>query len=429
MRIYIETYGCRMNICDSEVILSILQSNGHAYCADIHRADVIILNCCSVREVGHEKTFARLSELKHQGLDNKLIVLAGCFATQLDKSIFDRFPFVDIVIGPDSYRKLPAMLKAQERPNVIVKESSPAEMYADVVPLRVIEDKTTAAITVMKGCNQYCSYCIEPYTRGKESSRDMQSILEESQRIRKKGYKEITLVGHIIDRYAYGFAELLESVAESCPELRIKFLSSHPLTFTEEMAQVIRRNSNIMRVVHLPLQSGSDEVLHRMNRGYNINQFKEKVHLVRETVPGISIVTDIMTGFCGESNEDFEKTLEVIRELQFDDINAFCFSLRHGTKAAKSLHDDVPESVKQTRYREVCLLRDEIKFKKYSNDVGNTFTVFNEGRWYQNPNYFFGRDHNLRTVLFEGNDSIPINETLRIKITSVSAEYLFGAIV
>lgn len=429
MKVYIETYGCRMNICDSEVILSILSSSGHVHVKDIKQADVIILNCCSVREIGHERTFERLSSLAMEGLNERKIVVAGCFATQLDKCVFDTFPFIDIVIGPDSYRKLPLLLKIDNGSNVIVKESFPGEMYSDIVPVRDIEDKTTAAITVMKGCNQYCSYCIEPYTRGKESSRDIQSIIAESLRIQDKGYKELTLVGHIIDRYEYGFATLLDHVAKACPGLRVKFLSSHPSTFSDEIAGVIAKNKNIMRVVHLPLQSGSDEVLARMSRGYKVSDFKNRIRRIREIVPDIKIITDIMTGFCGETESDFQDTLRIIEELRFDDINAFCFSMRKGTSASKRYVDDVPEEIKRKRYEEVISLRDSIRVKKYETEIGHTIKVFNEGSWDKNPSLSYGRDYYLRTITYQDNPGIPINQEVKVKVLSVDANSLFGEIV
>ena len=424
MNIYIETYGCRMNICDSQVILSILEQSGHSYCADICHSDVIILNCCSVREVGHEKTFERLSRIEAMGLANKIIVLAGCYATQLDHSIFGLFPFVDIIIGPDSYRKLPDLLLANKGLHAIVQETLPGEMYADIVPKRYLEDTVTAAITIMKGCNQYCSYCIEPFTRGQEQSRDPESVLQECKRIEAEGYKELTLVGHIIDRYLFGFAELLEQAAIQCPNLRIKYLSSHPLTYTDQILDVVRRHENIMRVVHLPIQSGSDSVLKRMNRGYTIEQYKARYKSIKKVIPDISIVTDIMVGFCGETDEEFKETLNVVQELEFDDINVFSFSMRHGTAAFKKYHDDVPERIKERRRNEVIALRDNIKLKNHRLLIGTDTIVFNEGLWHNDPSYFWGRDHHLRICIFKTDRVIQINEQIKLRVQSAAADHL-----
>lgn len=426
MRIYIETYGCRMNICDSEVILSILSKDGHTYCADIYRSDVIILNCCSVREVGHEKTFERLAEIAKSGLEDKMIVVAGCLATQLDKTIFDKFPHADIVAGPDTYRKLPTFIRAGKGLHVILGNDDPKEMYEDIIPKRYLEDSTTAAITIMKGCNQFCSYCIEPYTRGRELSRDVESILSECKRVETAGYKELTFVGHIIDRYRYGFAELLDRAATLCPGLRIKYLSSHPLTYTDETLDVVRRHENIMRVVHLPVQSGSDKILKRMNRGYTIDQYKRRYSSIKESMPDMRIVTDIMVGFCGETDEDFRQTADLVRELEFDDINVFCFSLRQGTAAEKKYKDDVPEDIKNSRKQAILSLRDEIKQKKHTGLIGKEVSVINEGRWYNDQAYSFGRDKYLNIYIFKSDNDIPVNEEVRLIVQSAAPDYLIG---
>lgn len=424
MNAYIETYGCRMNICDSEVILSILHNNGYSHCDDIFHADVIILNCCSVRETGHEKTFERLNEIEKLGLSDKKIVIAGCFATLLDKSIFERFPFVDVIIGPDSYRKLPALLSAAKGLHAAVHENLPGEMYSDIIPKRDLEDKTTAAITIMKGCNQFCSYCIEPFTRGREESRDPESILTECRRIEDAGYKELTFVGHIIDRYQFGFAKLLEQAAILCPGLRIKYLSSHPMTYTDKILEVVKRHDNIMRVVHLPVQSGSDIILKRMNRGYSAEQFKKRCSEIRASIPDMSIITDIMVGFCGETEEDFQKTKKIVQELEFDDINIFKFSMRHGTAAFRQYDDDVPESTKEKRELELIELRDKIKLEKHLQEVGSETTVFNEGTWHKDTDYHYGRDRRLRTCIFKSAKDLPINTPVRLTVQSATSDYL-----
>lgn len=428
MNVYIETYGCRMNICDSEILLSILAVKGFNQCSRMEEADVIILNCCSVREIGHEKTFSRLEQIAEKELQSRTIVICGCFATQLDRTLFDKYPFVDIIIGPDQYRSLPDLISDKKR-HVVLNESCLDEMYADIVPLRTIEDKTTAAITIMKGCNQYCSYCIEPYTRGKEHSRDMKSILHECRNIADQGYRELTFVGHIIDRYAYGFADLLEQAAELCPELRIKFLSSHPITFSDDILNVMKRYSNIMHVVHLPVQSGSNSVLRRMHRGYTVEQYKERYKIVKREIPDISIVTDIMVGFCGETEDDFQQTLSLIRELRFDDINIFRFSMRNGTAAARQFRDDVPESVKDERYKAIIEARDVIKEAAYKADIGRTIPVIVEGRWPAERSFLFGRDHRLRTILFKSEDNLPINADAQVLINEVTPSVLIGSVV
>ena len=428
MNVYIETYGCRMNICDSEILLSILAAKGFSQCSRMEEADVIILNCCSVREIGHEKTFSRLEQITEKELQSRTIVICGCFATQLDRTLFDKYPFVDIIIGPDQYRSLPDLISDKKR-HVVLNGSCLDEMYADIVPLRTIEDKTTAAITIMKGCNQYCSYCIEPYTRGKEHSRDMKSILHECRNIADQGYRELTFVGHIIDRYAYGFADLLEQAAELCPEMRIKFLSSHPITFSDDILNVMKRHGNIMNVVHLPVQSGSNSVLRRMHRGYTVEQYIERYKIVKQEIPDISIVTDIMVGFCGETEEDFQQTLSLIQELRFDDINVFRFSMRKGTAAARQFVDDVPENVKDERYNAVIEARDAIKEAAYKADIGRSITVIVEGRWPKDNSFLFGRDHRLRTILFKTEEDFPVNSDVKVLVSDVTPNALIGTVV
>lgn len=424
MKIYIETYGCRMNICDSEVILSILLQEGHTHCTDICQSDAIILNCCSVREVGHEKSFKRLIEIQSSGFANKILVIAGCFATQLDKTFFNEFPYVDIVIGPDSYRKLPQLLLADKNSHIIVNDKVPGEMYSDIIPQRDIEDDTTAAVTIMKGCNQYCSYCIEPYTRGGEQSRDPKSILCECQRIMLAGYKELTFVGHIIDRYKYGFAELLDETATLCTGIRIKYLSSHPITYSDKILDVVRRHDNIMRVVHLPLQSGSNKILKRMNRGYTVEQYKNRYMSIKEALPEMRIITDIMVGFCGETEEDFQDTVKIIRELEFDDINVFCFSMRAGTAAAQKYRDNVSDNTKELRMQEIIALRDDIKLQKHLRSIGKEVSIIKEGRWYKDQNYSFGRDKYLRTCVFKEDNDITINSEVKLKVINATSECL-----
>ncbi len=427
MKVYIETYGCRMNICDSEILLSILAGAGIVQCDRMEDADVIVLNCCSVREAGHEKTFSRLDYIQNIGLDERIIVICGCFATQLDGSLFKRYPFVDIIITPDRYRSLPSMIKKGEQ-HVVLNGSLLNEMYADIVPLRTIEDTTTAAITIMKGCNQFCSYCIEPYTRGREHSRDMESILRECRNIADKGYRELTFVGHIIDRYEFGFAQLLDKAAAICPKLRIKYLSSHPLTFTDDIIETVKRHDNIMRVVHLPVQSGADSVLERMHRGYTIQQYKERYWAIKREIPDMTIVTDIMVGFCGETDEEFRQTLDLISELAFDDINVFRFSMRKGTSASSKYQDDVPEGIKIERYKAVYELSEVTKYTAYSGEIGKTIPIIVEGLWPGDDQFQFGRDHRLRTILFKADDELPVNADAKVRITEVTGQVLKGVI-
>ncbi len=410
-----------MNICDSEVILSIIIPMGYTNTNDIRKADVIILNCCSVREIGHKKAFERLNFILESGLSEKIIIVCGCFATQINKSFFNDFPWVNAVIGPDNYRLLTSVLKSRMI-HVLYNGFNNSELYSDIIPYRTLENKTTAAITVMKGCNQNCTYCIEPLTRGTESSRDLKSILEECHRIKQQGFKEITFVGHIVDKYSYGLSLLLETAATTFPDIRFRFLSSHPVSCTDDIVDVIKNNANIMKIVHLPVQSGSDRILSSMNRGYSRSQYIKRVNAIRKAIPDIRIVSDIMVGFCGETTEDFKQTISLIRELEFDDINIFRFSIRKKTTAAAML-DDVSDDEKDKRYNCVKHLRDEIALKKNKQWIGSIMNVINEGA-IPGVGLNFGRDNHHLPVRF--NTTSKKNENVRLKITDANDSFLIG---
>lgn len=433
---YIETYGCRMNICDSEVIVAILSKAGMKYVNSMSDADVIILNSCSVREDGHNKIYERLTEIgKNANLASKVIVVTGCFASLLTDKLFKQYDFVNIVVNPNCYRQLPDLLQQIRvgKDHLLKSLMDSDEMYGDILPQRVIEDRTTAAINVMKGCNQCCSYCIEPVTRGHEHCRDVESVLKECDDIVSLGYREITLVGHIIDKYHsidsksgknIDFAELLKIVAERCPEQRIKFLSSHPLFFDERIAQIILSHPNIMRVVHLPVQSGANKVLRRMDRGYTKEQFVELIGRLRRMIPDLTIITDVMVGFCGESHEEFEETVDLVKSLQFDDINVFCFSMRSRTKAFKLYADDVDEEEKIKRAQTVKDLRDSIKYQKNKRLLGQRIGVIVESK--DNLGRYYGRDMFHHSVYFTSDIPLAINDKVIVLVKKVSCQGLIG---
>ena len=439
-RFYIETYGCRMNICDSEIIVSILEHSGYSHIYDITGADIIILNSCSVREVGHSKVFERLNVLRNISMENKpLLIIAGCFASLINRSDLDKYPDIDLVVNPNDYRLLPRLIAgavAGQR-HLISHSEVMNELYEDIMPVRCFEDSTTAAITVMKGCEQYCSYCIEPYTRGREHSRGIASILTEVKEIAMKGFREITLVGHIIDKYesidqsdgsVINFAQLLEMVSTAAPQQRIKFLSSHPVTFTDDILHVIQTHDNIMRVVHLPLQSGSNAVLQKMNRGYTVDDYKACIERVRRAIPDISIISDVMVGFCGESDEDFHQTLEAMSLIRFNDVNVFEFSMRTGTVAHKRYADDIPLSVKQHRSEKVKSLNDNIRREIHQQLIGYTDTIIVE-RTSEDRTALWGRDMYHRTVVIPATEGICINDSIKVRIIDADNHRLTGKVI
>lgn len=432
---YIETYGCRMNICDSEVIIAILSDVGYQYSEDISSSDIIILNSCSVREDGHNKIYERLACFgADEDFKSKTIVITGCFASLLEHTLFEKYPYVNIIANPNCYRALPALLekvgKGDDHLIAVVDDND--ELYEDILPVREIEDATTAAINVMKGCNQNCSYCIEPITRGKEHCRSVQSIIDEALDIADKGYRELTLVGHLIDKYkwvnafdgkVYDFAMLLGKVADACHDVRIKFLSSHPSYMSDNIIQTMLDHPNIMHVLHLPIQSASDEVLKRMNRGYTADMFIKRVECIRSMIPDISIITDIMVGFCGETWEDFQQTVELVKLLQFDDINVFRFSMRSKTRASRLYVDDVCEEEKQRRYEIIKELNDSIKLDKLQKLIGRQLDVIVEGK--NGLNQYFGRDMNHRTVIIDA-DNLEINQRVEVVVDSASSKCVYG---
>lgn len=436
-KIYIETYGCRMNLCDSEIILGILSGHGYEYTHVLADADCVILNGCSVREIGHIKTFERIKELEKTLESHVILIIAGCISTQLDESFFTTYPRVQLVIHPTAYKHIFEainVLTRKQSTHLLVIGNNKDEIYDRQLPLRLLEDNITATVTIMKGCDLYCSYCIEPYTRGGRVNRSYEGIMAEIADIREKGYREITLFGHIVDLWqgehdgiSKNFAQLLSDVAESCPEQRIKFISSHPLTFTDQIANVIAGHNNIMKVVHLPVQSGSDRILNMMNRKYTVSQFIEKVDVIRRIIPDINIVTDIMVGFPGEKEKDFEATLNLLAEVRLTSVNVFKFSMRKGTPAYWNYNDDVPLSVKEERQRRVHSLIRTIKKETECELVGTRRHIIVESKD-KDSQCWFGRDMNHRTIYF-----VPVSEVNEgvqcdIIIKRVESDKIFGEV-
>lgn len=436
-KIYIETYGCRMNLCDSEIILGILSGHGYEYTHVLADADCVILNGCSVREIGHIKTFERIKELEKTLESHVILIIAGCISTQLDESFFTTYPRVQLVIHPTAYKHIFEainVLTRKQSTHLLVIGNNSIQIYDRQLPLRLLEDNITATVTIMKGCDLYCSYCIEPYTRGGRVNRSYEGIMAEIADIREKGYREITLFGHIVDLWqgehdgiSKNFAQLLSDIAESCPEQRIKFISSHPLTFTDQIANVIAGHNNIMKVVHLPVQSGSDRILNMMNRKYTVSQFIEKVDVIRRIIPDINIVTDIMVGFPGEKEKDFEATLNLLAEVRLTSVNVFKFSMRKGTPAYWNYNDDVPLSVKEERQRRVHSLIRTIKKETECELVGTRRHIIVESKD-KDSQCWFGRDMNHRTIYFVPVSEVNEGAQCDIIIKRVESDKIFGEV-
>lgn len=436
MKVYVETYGCRMNICDSEVLVSILEASGFEYTTLLVEADVVVLNCCSVREVGHAKTYQRISELDSCLRTDVILCLAGCMSTQLQGDAFATFPRVHIIIEPTAYRLLPqalASIRNGQASHLYVRNGQQNEVYDEVLPTRVLEDSVTAAVTIMKGCDQYCSYCIEPYTRGERTNRGYEGIMTEIAEVKRAGYQEITLFGHIVDLWEgekqctrIDFAQLLDDVAKACPEQRIKYISSHPLTYTDKIVQAVKANDNIMRVVHLPVQSGSDKVLRNMNRRYTAQQFLQRVDDIRNEIPDMQIITDIMVGFPGEDDHDFQQTLDLLRQLRCANANVFAFSMRKGTAAYKHFDDNISEAIKKERTEMAKNLVGQIRSVKQQKLIGTTQIVILESK---GSDFWYGRDLYHRTIAVSPTPDMTAGQKLSIKINDQKNQKLIGTVL
>ena len=384
-KIYIETYGCQMNVGDSEVIFSILGKEGYERTESMDDADVILANTCSVRDNAEQRIWGRI-EVFHKQKEKRsgvVVGIVGCMAERLKDKLLDTHK-VDLVAGPDSYRTLPTLLRdiAPDKPQINVMLSH-EETYADIVPVRTDRNGVSAFISIMRGCNNVCSYCVVPYTRGAERSRDPQTIVDEARDVFSKGYKEVTLLGQNVDSYNWkpaegegcDFPKLLEMVARISPELRVRFATNHPKDISDELIETMARYDNICNHIHLPVQSGSDRLLEKMRRRYTAEWYLERVAMIREVLPGCGITTDVIAGFCSETEEDHQQTLELFRKVGFDYAYMFYYSERPGTLAARHYPDDVPLDVKTRRLNEIIALQSELSLKSNQNDIGKTFRV------------------------------------------------------
>jgi len=412
--LYIETYGCQMNIADSEVIASIMTENGFSLVRDITQAGIILINTCSIRENAEQKIWNRLKEIRNLKKKNrKLIVgLTGCMAERLKEELLSREQIIDIIAGPDAYRDLPALAKEAENGRKAVNvQLSRCETYSDISPFYQESNGISAFIPIMRGCNNMCAYCVVPYVRGAERSRDPESILKEAGDLAGKGFREITLLGQNVDSYKYisgdhitEFNHLIEKVAETDKLLRIRFTTSHPKDISEELLRTIARYENICKHIHLPVQSGSSRILKLMNREYTREDYMSRIEAIRNILPGCSVSTDIITGFCTETEEDHEETLSLMKWAGFDFAYMFKYSERPGTRAARRLKDDVPEEIKIKRLNEIIKLQNSLSEKSKRNDVGKVFEVLVEGFSKRSEDFLTGRTSQNKVVVFPKED-------------------------
>lgn len=434
-KIYIETYGCQMNVGDSEVIFSILGKEGYERTESMDDADVILANTCSVRDNAEQRIWGRI-EVFHKQKEKRsgvVVGIVGCMAERLKDKLLDTHK-VDLVAGPDSYRTLPTLLRdiAPDKPQINVMLSH-EETYADIVPVRTDRNGVSAFISIMRGCNNVCSYCVVPYTRGAERSRDPQTIVDEARDVFSKGYKEVTLLGQNVDSYNWkpaegegcDFPKLLEMVARISPELRVRFATNHPKDISDELIETMARYDNICNHIHLPVQSGSDRLLEKMRRRYTAEWYLERVAMIREVLPGCGITTDVIAGFCSETEEDHQQTLELFRKVGFDYAYMFYYSERPGTLAARHYPDDVPLDVKTRRLNEIIALQSELSLKSNQNDIGKTFRALVEGPSKKNPEELCGRSGSNKMCVFPGKGH-KAGDYVDVKVLSCTSATLIG---
>ncbi|MBR1469880.1 MAG: tRNA (N6-isopentenyl adenosine(37)-C2)-methylthiotransferase MiaB [Prevotella sp.] len=428
-KLYIETYGCQMNVADSEVVASVMQMAGYEPCDTAEEADAVFLNTCSVRENAENKIYHRLAELHALGKKKRLIVgILGCMAERVKEDLIENH-HADLVAGPDAYLHLPDLIAQVEAGQKAIDiELSTTETYRDIVPQRIAGNRISGFVSIMRGCNNFCHYCIVPYTRGRERSRDVESILREVKDLQERGFKEVTLLGQNVNSYRWCeilFPELLRMVAREVPDMRIRFTTSHPKDMSDETLRVIAEEPNVCKQIHLPVQSGSDRILKLMNRKYTREWYLDRVAAIRRIVPDCGLTTDVFVGYHSETEEDHQQTLSLMREVQFDSAFMFKYSERPGTYAAKHLPDNVPEDEKIRRLNELIQLQTETSALQNKKDEGREFDVLVEGFSKRSREQLCGRTEQGKMVVFDkGNHRV--SEIVRVRITGSTSATLFG---
>ena len=435
-RLYIETYGCQMNVADSEVIASVMGMAGYEPCESVDEADAVLLNTCSVRAGAEQKVLHRLEVLhglRRQRRRPLILGIVGCMAERMKEELVEKH-HADLVAGPDAYLSLPELFASAEAGEKAVNvELSTTETYRDVLPTRLHAGRISGFVSIMRGCNNFCHYCIVPYTRGRERSRDVESILAEVGDLSARGYKEVTLLGQNVNSYraaseggtATPFPALLQLVAETYPQLRIRFTTSHPKDMSDETLRVMAAHDNICRHIHLPVQSGSDRILKLMNRKYTRAWYMDRVEAIRRIVPDCGLTTDLFVGYSSETEEDHAQSLSLMREAAFDSAFMFKYSERPGTYAAKHLPDDVPEEVKLRRLNEMIALQNELSAQSYRRDIDRTVEVLIEGTSKRSRDQLFGRTSQNKVVVFDRGQH-RIGQYVKLKVSDATSATLLG---
>ncbi|MBC7947974.1 MAG: tRNA (N6-isopentenyl adenosine(37)-C2)-methylthiotransferase MiaB [Chitinophagaceae bacterium] len=440
---YIESYGCQMNFADSEVVAAILQKEGFGATRNLEEADLIFINTCSIREKAEQTVRKRLTEFRKLKEQKRgmLVGVLGCMAERLKSKFLEEEKLVDLVVGPDAYRSLPGLVAeaegGQKAVNVLLSRE---ETYSDIAPVRLDSNGVSAYVSIMRGCNNMCSFCVVPFTRGRERSRDANSIIHECTSLFQEGYKEVTLLGQNVDSYYYQdsnnnsapitFAILLESVAMISPQLRVRFSTSHPKDITDEVLQTMARNNNICKYIHLPVQSGSTRVLQLMNRTYTREWYMSKVDRIREIMPDCGISSDVITGFCTEEERDHLDTISIMEYSKYDFSYMFFYSERPGTLAQRRYVDDIPEPTKKRRLAEIVSIQNRLSLESNKRDLGKRFEVLIEGDSKKNSNDWKGRSSQNKVIVFpKGDRELNKGDYVTVHVTDCTQATLLGEIV
>lgn len=454
-KMYIESYGCAMNFSDSEIVASILSNDGFVTTKNMEEADIILVNTCAIRDNAEQRIRGRLKEYKAVKKHNPELVVGvmGCMAERLKTKLLEEEKLVDIVVGPDAYRDLPNLInrvdEGQKAVNVLLSRE---ETYAEIAPVRLNSNGISAFISIMRGCDNMCAFCVVPFTRGRERSRDPKSIVEEARQLVEQGYKEVTLLGQNVDSYLWAggglkkdalekinsgalksgetvdFAQLLEMIALVSPELRVRFSTSHPKDINDNVLYTMAKYENICKYVHLPVQSGSTRILELMNRGYSREWYMDKVRKIREIMPDCAISMDMISGFCSETEEDHQDSLSLMEWVGFEYAYMFKYSERPGTQAAKKMEDDVPEEIKTRRLQEIIDLQQRLSLTSNRKDVGKTFKVLVENTSKRSNDYMSGRNSQNKVIIFpKGN--LQKGQYVNVKVTECTPATLLGEVV
>ena len=433
-KLYIETYGCQMNVGDSEIVVSIMQQEGFRYTESLEEADIVLINTCSIRDNAEQRIWGRLSEMRHMRKKKPSLIIGiiGCMAERLKEDLTKGGTGVDIVAGPDAYRDLPRLVREVDGGATGVNvELSKEETYAEIAPVRLDRNGVSAFIAIMRGCNNYCSYCVVPYTRGTERSRDAKTIVAEARTLFENGYREVTLLGQNVNSYRTGdvdFPELLKQVAEISPLLRVRFATSHPKDISDKLLETMASMPNICRAIHLPAQSGSTEMLKRMNRKYTREWYLERVEAIRRYMPDCAITTDLIAGFAHETEEEHAETLSLMREVGYDFAYMFKYSERPGTFAQRNLGDDIPEDVKTRRLTEIIDLQNKLSEESNKRDIGKEFEILVECTSKRSEEQLSGRTSQNKMVVFDRHN-FKVGDYVKVRITGCSSATLFGEVV